>query len=312
MQHKEVDKTSYQLSLVKVSAPHFPLSLTTNYNQSILKTRIAMMNRKRSNLHTGWKYFFLLPVLAFLASLLNEPVANGQLSPKDGKLEKTVHNRGIESEGFWFAVIKGDKVNIRFSDEKMDADEDFKSGHSFSGTTFKLSDLGNIPKGTSGTFTISREAGKMEMTGKFDGNTGMGTYKFVADKAYVDYMSSELKEKLETEDQIAFFFIDIRKEYLQMLKKEGYTSIQKDEIIPMAALNVDASFIKSIKNSGFSDVTMEKLIPLRALGVDEKYIAEIKSAGYKNVTTDQLVSFKAQGIDKNYITKVRQLRGKDD
>ena len=26
----EVDKESYQLSLVKVSAPHFPLSLTTN------------------------------------------------------------------------------------------------------------------------------------------------------------------------------------------------------------------------------------------------------------------------------------------
>src|SRR6185503_17428210 len=78
MQQKKVDKKSYQLSLVQVSAPHFPLSLTTNYNQSILKKRIAMMNSKRSNLHTAWKYFFLLPVFAFLACLLNEPVAYGQ------------------------------------------------------------------------------------------------------------------------------------------------------------------------------------------------------------------------------------------
>jgi BlaR1 peptidase M56 len=74
-QKEKVERSSYQLSLLKVSAPHFPLSLTTNYNQSILKTRIAMMNTKRSNMHTAWKYFFLLPVLAVLASLLNEPMA---------------------------------------------------------------------------------------------------------------------------------------------------------------------------------------------------------------------------------------------
>src|SRR6187551_1399836 len=122
MQQKKVDKQSYQLSLIKVSAPHFPLSLTTNYNQSILKKRIAMMNKKRSNLHTAWKYFFLLPVFAFLACLLNEPVAIGQ---KAGKSEKSVKNHGMETQGYWFAIIKDDKVNIRFSDEQMD-DNDFE------------------------------------------------------------------------------------------------------------------------------------------------------------------------------------------
>jgi hypothetical protein len=72
----------------------------------------------------------------------------------------------MENEGYWFAVIKGDNVNIRFSEEKPD-DDDF-SKNNFGGTTFKLSELGNIPKGTEGTFYISREAGKMEMKGKFD------------------------------------------------------------------------------------------------------------------------------------------------
>src|SRR5207253_812991 len=58
-QKEHVNKQRYQLSLLKVSAPHFPLSLTNNYNQSTLKKRIAMMNKKKSSLHTGWKYFFL-------------------------------------------------------------------------------------------------------------------------------------------------------------------------------------------------------------------------------------------------------------
>ncbi|HLG41539.1 MAG TPA: M56 family metallopeptidase [Chitinophagaceae bacterium] len=312
--HKnEIDKKSYQLSLVKVSAPHLPLSLTTNYNQSILKKRIAMMNRKKSNLHTAWKYFFMLPLLALLACLLNEPVANSQESPKDGKSEKSeknVRNHGMETEGYWFAIIKDDKVNIRFSDEQInDDDEDFKSGHSYNATTFKLSELGNIPKGTAGTFSISREAGKMEMTGKFEGNTGMGRYKFIADKAYTDYMNKELKENLDDEEQMSFFFINIRKDYLQMLKSEGFTNIGKDDIIPMAAMKIDAAYIKSIRDAGFKDVGMQKLIPLKALGVDGPYIKEIREAGYKNVTADQLVTFKAQGIDKAYITKVRQSKG---
>ncbi len=33
------------------------------------------MNVKKSNLHTAWKYCFLLPLLVFLVCLLNEPVA---------------------------------------------------------------------------------------------------------------------------------------------------------------------------------------------------------------------------------------------
>jgi len=307
-QHHQVEKKSYQLSLMKVSAPHFPLSLTTNYNQSILKKRIAMMNSKRSNLHTAWKYFFLLPVLAFLACLLNEPAARGQSTNENQtKNENKKHDHGMQTEGYWFAVIKNDKVNIRFSDEKME-DED-GSHHSYSGETFKLSDLGTLPKGTSGTFNIVREAGKMEMTGKFEGNTGMGTYKFTADKAYVDYMNKELKENLDVDDQMAFFFINIKKDFVTMLKSEGYTNLDKDDVIPVAALGIDQAYLRSIKNAGFKGESLDHFVSMKALGIDGKYIEEIRSAGYKNVTSDQLVSFKAQGIDKKYIESVRQMKG---
>jgi hypothetical protein len=310
MQHNQVEKQSYQLSLMKVSAPHFPLSLTTNYNQSILKKRIAMMNSKRSNLHTAWKYFFLVPVLAFLACLLNEPAAKAQATnPKNENQTKkeNKHNHGMQTEGYWFAVIKNDRVNIRFSDEKMNDDSEFHN--SYSGSTFKLSELGTLLKGTSGTFTIAREAGKMDLTGKFEGNTGMGTYKFTADKSYVDYMNKELKESLDDDDQMAFFFINIKKEFITMLKSEGYTNLDKDDVIPVAALGIDQAYLRAIKNAGFRDESLEHFVSMKALGIDGKYIEEIRSAGYKNITADQLVAFKAQGIDKKYIESVRQMKG---
>src|SRR6478736_410278 len=78
VQKQKIEKKSYQLNLLKVSAPHYPRSLTTNYNQSVLKKRIVMMNAKKSSMHTTWKYFFLLPLLIAAASLLNEPVAKAQ------------------------------------------------------------------------------------------------------------------------------------------------------------------------------------------------------------------------------------------
>ncbi len=311
---QKVDKASYQLSLVKVTAPNFPLRLTTNYNQSILKKRIAMMNSKRSNLHTAWKYFFLLPLLALLACVLNEPKAQKNKSI-DKTVEKNVSNP-IETEGYWFARIKEGKVNIMFSEEKVeDDDPDFKKHGGYNSTTFNLSDLSPQPGEGTTTFSITRDAGRMDFTGKFEGKTGMGRYKFTADKSFEAYIKTELKESKdddkEEDEALVFFFVNVTRSYISMLKKEGFTNITKDDIIPLAALNIDAAFIKSIKDAGFKNVTSEELIPLKALGIDAAYIKEIRDAGYKNIDLDQLVSFKAQGIDKEYITKVKTIKGKD-
>ena len=70
-----IERSAYQLSLLRVSAPHLPFSITNNYNQSLLKRRIVMMNSQRSSLSTVWKYFFLLPLLIGLMCVLNKPAA---------------------------------------------------------------------------------------------------------------------------------------------------------------------------------------------------------------------------------------------
>ncbi len=303
VRRNQVEKTSYQLSLVKVSAPHFPLSLTTNYNQSILKKRIVMMNSKRSNLHTAWKYFFILPLLAFFACLLNEPRAIAQGDPKEKNKVKNENSNGIQTEGSWFAILKGDKIAIQF---KNDEDDE----HSFNSSSFQINELSNLPKESTGTFKISREAGTMELTGKFEGNNGMGHYKFIPNSEYRTYMATAIKEKLDDGDQMTFFFVDIKKGYVEMLKKEGYDGIEKDQLIPLAALKVDGPFIKSVKESGFKDVSTDNLVTLKALGIDQAYIQEIRSTGLKHLDIDNLITFKSQGIDKAYIEKVRKERSK--
>ncbi|HEX5151929.1 MAG TPA: M56 family metallopeptidase [Parafilimonas sp.] len=309
VQKEKVEKKSYQLSLLKVSAPHFPLSLTTNYNQSLLKKRIVMMNAKRSSIHTTWKYFFLLPLLIAAASLLNEPVAKAQNNKnpdntnnnQNNKIPVNTNNKanhnGISTEGYWFATIKGDKINFRFANDEDDH-------NSYNNSEFLLSDFPNLPKGTNGDFKLTRDAGTMQFNGKFEGNQGMGRYKFSGDKTFGTTVSTVGINDVDDEDLMTFFFVNVSKDYVHMLKAEGYTRIDKNDLIAVAALKVDKPFIESIKQNGYKEVSLDQLTSFKALGIDGAYIKEIKDAGYKDISTDQLVSFKAQGIDKDYLTKL--------
>ncbi|MFD2247569.1 M56 family metallopeptidase [Pontibacter ruber] len=73
---EQVSKRQYQLNLLQIAVPHKPLAITTNYNQSLLKQRIMMMNAKRSTPHAYWKYTFLAPLFFGAILVMNEPATS--------------------------------------------------------------------------------------------------------------------------------------------------------------------------------------------------------------------------------------------
>ncbi len=79
LEKEQVSKKQYQLSLLQIAVPNKPLSITTNYNQSLLKQRIMMMNAKKSTPHAYWKYTFLAPLFFGTLLLMNEPVVSQEL-----------------------------------------------------------------------------------------------------------------------------------------------------------------------------------------------------------------------------------------
>lgn len=71
--NKQVKKDSYQMNLVRIATFKKPLTITTNYNQSLIKNRILKMNTKRSSSYSYWKYAFTIPLFFAVALLLNKP-----------------------------------------------------------------------------------------------------------------------------------------------------------------------------------------------------------------------------------------------
>ena len=301
-----IEKESYQLSLLKVSVPHYSLGVTTNYNQSLLKKRIAMMNAKKSNLNTMWKYFFLVPLIACLMCALNNTVALGQSDKPDNTAQKkngNHHSANLPTSGSWFATIKNDKVRMEF--KSNDDNENWNSN-----TDFLLSEFSSLPKDIPGEFTLTREAGTILFKGKFDGNKGYGDYEFTPNASFSEFIKQEGIGELKDQDVFVFFLINIKKDYVRMLQENGYKGINKDELIPMAALKVDKDFIEMWKQNGFSHVNTNDLVATKALGIDKNYVADIKKVGYDNISIEQLISFKAQHITGEYIKNLREAKSK--
>ncbi|MBF4491209.1 M56 family metallopeptidase [Flavobacterium sp. MR2016-29] len=295
LQQDTVEKESYQFSLLKVAAPQFPLSLTTNYNQSLLKKRIIMMNSKKSNVHTTWKYFFLVPLMVLFACLFNQPAAQSQtLNSKEESKEDAGIQNGMKTDGNWFAVIKGNTIEITFKSDENDN----------SSSNFQLSEISSLPRDKQGEFTLTREAGTMLFKGKFEGDKGMGTYKFTPNASYSTAMAKEGIDLKNDEDLMVFFMINIKVSYVQMLKKNGYDKIDKDQVIPLAALDVNEAYIASIKKA-IPDIDLDDLVPFRSLGIDKAFIEEIRNSGYKDVSPGNIIALKSQGIDAKYITDFR-------
>ncbi|ABQ06227.1 M56 family metallopeptidase [Flavobacterium johnsoniae] len=301
LQHDTVERESYQFSLLKVAAPQFPLSLTTNYNQSLLKKRIIMMNSKKSNVHTTWKYFFLVPLMVLFACLFNQPAAQSQpLNSKGESKQNVIVEDEMKTDGNWFAVIKGDSIEISFKSDE----------HSNSSHTFQLRELSSIPRDKQGDFTLTREVGTMNFNGKFEGNKGMGTYKFTANKDYSTAMNKEGLDIKKDNDLMVFFLINIKVSYVQMLKKNGFNNLD-NQVIPLAALDVNEAYITSIKKA-IPDIDLENLVPFKSLGIDKAFIEEIRSSGYKNVSPSNIIALKSQGIDGKYINDFRSSGKKSD
>ena len=100
MLDKGTEPEVYQLNLLRVSVPQLPLNLTTNYNQSFLKKRIAMMNVKKSSASSSWKYLLLFPLLALTVITLNPVQLQSQnVKPLEEKAKKDKEKQ--KKTSFW-------------------------------------------------------------------------------------------------------------------------------------------------------------------------------------------------------------------
>lgn len=292
----DIDPALYQLSLLKVSTPHLSLRISTNYNQSILKKRIMMMNIKKSNLHTLWKYFLLVPLFAGLMCALNQPaVGKDTIMADHSEIPVTDSLFKGDIEGFWYANREGDVLNM---DMKIVIK---KQDWSYNGFLFPVSAFSSLPLKKQGYFIVKREAGTILFNGKFEGDQGLGRFKMKFNEAYLRHLQQAGIKNANEDDLIGLVVNDVKEDFIKVLLDNGFKELTARQIGMLAMFKVTPSEIKFWGHSGFKNLTADDLQRAKIAKVDSNYVSEIKNAGYPDISFNELCLLKSDSITADYI-----------
>lgn len=118
------NKKSYQITLLEHLIGSASLSITNNFNYSLIKNRIAMMNKEKNNKKNNWKIFLIIPVsliIAFAFACTEKPFSQ-EISNPDADSDlyyETAYDivdRMPEYPGGFDAIRKFIATNIKYPD----------------------------------------------------------------------------------------------------------------------------------------------------------------------------------------------------
>jgi hypothetical protein len=311
LNNTDTDRAAYQLSLLKVSVPEYSLRIATNYNQSLLKKRIAMMNAKRSNLHILWKYFTLLPLFCLFICSFNQPAKSAEpmsgsdsvqlTKPAAANNSSAYKSFEAEVEGFWFAARDGENMNMDFKVTTKDHNWNYNSFN------IAMKDLSSVPRKQKGDFTLTRDAGTILFNGKFDGDEGIGRFKLKPNKDYVALLQKEGIEQIEIHELLDLLLTNVQKDYLEKLHAYGFTATKVHDLSALRFFGGDENDMRFWR-AQYKDMTISDLTQIKVMKLDSSFVYEMQKAGYQNLSLLQLISFKSQGITTDYIRSIVSAR----
>ncbi|MBF9255781.1 M56 family metallopeptidase [Pontibacter sp. 172403-2] len=325
LEKEQVAREQYQFNLVQIAVPNKPLSITTNYNQSLLKQRIMMMNAKKSTPHAYWKYAFLLPVFFGTLLLVNEPAVS-QATPNDKtmampapevtpnptlalsgkekltgkikeKVEAKVKEKLKESIKQQTGTKRGNSLNINgqadmsngywySSQENGQYCFEFKGSKGSSNWNMtRCFDKSQFQKKGNETYVMTREAGTLQLTGNLEAEVGQGKYTFTEDAAFKKYLADN---NITTDEQnllFHLFFANVDKNYISYLKK-NYEDVEGEQLQKLAIFNITQHDF-------------------------QQYVDLFQKYSNKKPSVEDVVAARIHGIDAAYVQELQGAGFKD-
>ena len=310
------DRSDYQLSLLKVSVPHLALNITTNYNQSMLKKRILMMNARRSNINGMWKYMTLVLLMVVLVCNMNEPVSAvaGSVSLNFNKKAdvKTAYAAETEHKPASLSLPKNnatepEKVDEAFPSPLTALETDTARPLSFKNTTGRIETFYER-----GTFKMPFPADIITADAPFVNAISNLGYAALS-QGQMDSLKTAGVTPQFTRDLMALGYTDlpyqilcmlrlanVTPEYIKSFNDLGYGQLMISRLISFKFSNVEAAYIKSLQVVGL-DISVDLVTMTKLRGLTPEYVQGFKDLGYKNLSYDRISMWKAQSIDAGYI-----------
>ena len=308
------EKQRYQLSLLQVSVPQHPLNLSTNYNNSFLKNRIAMMNSKKSSARSSWKYLFLLPMIAFSMVCLNEVQSKKPTVLSDAESKQSLLLDSIPktttTTTTTTTIKSGDNINSAPTNSSAIQNNKVSESNLLSytntakpsnstittTTTTYYADCQPCPSPSPAPHSTLRPG---HWVGEIDGNKVCFEFNNSQPAKGWTSINTECFKKSELSD------LPIGEDKDFFIKREAGTmnfngSFKKDFGDGTFEFNESTTFKNYLKTKGFGTLKEQEVYHLFLNNVNKDYISVLQSKGLK--TDGQgLVELSIHGIDKDQI-----------
>jgi BlaR1 peptidase M56 len=322
--------SSYQMSLLRVSAPHLPLSITSNYNQSLLKKRIIMMHIQKSTIRTTWKYIFLFPLLSAVVCIFNDTAAVSQnininkiqpqnsigvaterpiiseqeISAKTNITASKASGQTLSAVNYKSSIgdtdIRGTGLQIALTDVNVQTVVDPQVKINVDAIVSSPSVNINLnidrPDQRKGTWMATLKSDTVELTLRSEEGDGYRGYS-----TNTEWIMKSEFSTLPTGQKADF----------TVVREAGTLFLNGvfdgDEGFGHYSFKENTDFQHYLEKIGVTGVTDRRMFGVFFANVTKRYIDDLTQAGYSQLSINNLIGLSSVKVDKAYIASWKQL-----
>jgi hypothetical protein len=193
-----------------------------------------------------------------------------------------------------------------------------KSGRNQMGHPFDFSELQGLTReqalaGGPVTFSLVREAGRVDMEGTFQNGKGSGTFRFTGNAGFVSAMKSrgfDFDEVTDNGDRdpenrlFAATVLNVTTALADDLNSAGFGKLRVDDLFKAAIFKIDSNFMREMKASGFN-LGMEDLVKARIFKINAEFVRQVSQMGFEKEPFESLVKMQIFKVTPEFITEMR-------
>jgi len=164
------------------------------------------------------------------------------------------------------------------------------------------------------SFSLVREAGKIDMEGSFQNGKGSGTFRFTGNPSFISAMKSrgfDFESNPDDEDRdpesrlFAATTLNVTTALADDLNSAGFGKLQVEDLFKAAIFKINSQFMREMKASGFQDLGMEELVKARIFKIDAEFVRQVSQMGFDKEPFESLVKMQIFKVTPEFVTEMR-------
>ena len=218
------------------------------------------------------------------------------------------------TSGDWNAHLSSKDTKLQLSLERHSG----KSGRNQMGQSFEFSDLQGLTReqvvnGGPVSFSIVREAGRIDLEGTFQNGRGSGTFRFTPNLGFASAMKSRgfdfeqsTNDNRDAEDRLfAATALNITTALADDLNSAGFGKLRTEDLFKAAIFKINSQFMREMKASGFQNLGMEELVKARIFKIDAEFVRQVSQMGFDKEPFESLVKMQIFKVTPEFVTEMR-------